>query len=750
MRRVAVPERGAEALFGTHDENLRFLEDSLKVRIKSHGSELIVEGQEAGEEVVAQIFDQLAGLMKDGYAVASGDVRLAAQLLSQDGGVRLRDYLMKAAVRGGKKVVVPRSLNQRAYLEQIEAHDMVFGIGPAGTGKCLSSDSLVLTDRGMVEIGALAAGTQAGSVTSIDVGVHGVSGLEPATHLYDGGESDTLRITTRLGYSIETTPEHPLLVLEPQARLAWRRADALRLGDTVALQRGQCLFGDRVGLGWTARLNPHDHSSKPVSVEALDADLAYVVGLIVGDGCLTHRNRVILTSADTEVVACFKGLAARLGLHVFPNFARPYDYVIASSGLYQLLERLGLSLGTAHTKRIPAAILGAPEPIVSAFLSGLFDADGTVEARDGVITFSTISVRLAREVQTVLLNFGIVAARGIKHGRYQRRVHVSERLTITGAEAERFDALIGFRLERKRSRRNLKVANTNVDLIPFLGPFLTAAVRSTTLRHEDHKVFDDYRRGRREPSYPKLECMAALRDERGASSASREPLKEVLSQPLLFLEVAEITPSRAHVYDLTVPDTHSFVANGFVNHNTYLAVAQAVSALLNKQVARIVLARPAVEAGEKLGFLPGDLQEKVDPYLRPLYDALYDLLDYEKVSRLLERNAIEVAPIAFMRGRTLNDAFVIIDEAQNTTTEQMKMVLTRIGFGSKVVVTGDITQIDLPQGKVSGLVDAISVLAGVDGISFVYFDEKDVVRHKLVQAVIKAYEAYGAAQTPGK
>src|SRR5207245_75717 len=168
-------------------------------------------------------------------------------------------------------------------------------------------------------------------------------------------------------------------------------------------------------------------------------------------------------------------------------------------------------------------------------------------------------------------------------------------------------------------------------------------------------------------------------------------------------------------------------------HNTYLAVAQAVSALLSKSVARIVLARPAVEAGEKLGFLPGDLQEKVDPYLRPLYDALYDLLDYEKVARPLVRSASEVAPIAFMRGRTLNDAFVIIDEAQNTTTEQMKMVLTRIGFGSKVVVTGDITQIDLPQGKVSGLVDAISVLNGVEGISSVYFDEKDVVRQKLVQ-----------------
>ena len=183
---------------------------------------------------------------------------------------------------------------------------------------------------------------------------------------------------------------------------------------------------------------------------------------------------------------------------------------------------------------------------------------------------------------------------------------------------------------------------------------------------------------------------------------------------------------------------------------TYLAVAQAVASLLNKSVARIVLARPAVEAGEKLGFLPGDLQDKVDPYLRPLYDALYDLLDYEKVSRLLERNAIEVAPLAFMRGRTLNDAFVIIDEAQNTTTEQMKMVLTRIGFGSKVVVTGDITQIDLPQGRVSGLVEAISVLSGTQGISFVFFDEKDVVRHKLVQAVIRAYEAYGAAQAPSR
>lgn len=175
---------------------------------------------------------------------------------------------------------------------------------------------------------------------------------------------------------------------------------------------------------------------------------------------------------------------------------------------------------------------------------------------------------------------------------------------------------------------------------------------------------------------------------------------------------------------------------------TYLAVAMAVSALMNKQVARIILTRPAVEAGERLGFLPGTLQEKVDPYLRPLYDALYDMLDNERVEKLLERNVIEVAPIAFMRGRTLNDSFIILDEAQNSTPEQMKMVLTRQGFNSKMVVNGDITQIDLPNARRSGLIDAVEVLKGVEGISFVQFDEKDVVRHTLVQRIVKAYERY--------
>jgi len=196
---------------------------------------------------------------------------------------------------------------------------------------------------------------------------------------------------------------------------------------------------------------------------------------------------------------------------------------------------------------------------------------------------------------------------------------------------------------------------------------------------------------------------------------------------------------RAYIEALEMYDMVFAIGPGGTG-KTYLAVAMAVSALLSKQVNRIILARPAVEAGERLGFLPGTLQEKVDPYMRPLYDALHDLLEADKLERFLEKDIIEVAPLAFMRGRTLNDSFVILDEAQNTTSEQMKMFLTRLGFNSKAVITGDITQIDLPNDRRSGLVEAIDVVGKIEGIAFIYFDERDVVRHSLVQRIIKAYD----------
>src|SRR5579863_1581064 len=181
---------------------------------------------------------------------------------------------------------------------------------------------------------------------------------------------------------------------------------------------------------------------------------------------------------------------------------------------------------------------------------------------------------------------------------------------------------------------------------------------------------------------------------------------------------------------------------------TYLAMAMALAALMKNQVTRMVLCRPAVEAGEKLGFLPGDLAEKVNPYLRPLYDALHDMVDFDRARRMLERGTIEVAPLAFMRGRTLNDSFIILDEAQNTTSEQMKMFLTRLGYNSKAVITGDVTQIDLPSGKLSGLKEASIVLGNTPGISFVRFNDRDVVRHRLVQSIIKAYESFVEGPAP--
>ena len=200
-------------------------------------------------------------------------------------------------------------------------------------------------------------------------------------------------------------------------------------------------------------------------------------------------------------------------------------------------------------------------------------------------------------------------------------------------------------------------------------------------------------------------------------------------------------PSQQHYLRSIADYDVSFGVGPAGTGKTYLAVASAVEALERDEVRRIILTRPAVESGERLGFLPGDLAQKIDPYLRPLYDALYEMLGFEKVARLMERNVIEVAPLAYMRGRSLNESFIILDEAQNTTVEQMKMFLTRIGFGSKVVVTGDVTQIDLPRGQQSGLRQVIDFLSDVDGLSFSFFTPKDVVRHQLVQRIVEAYDA---------
>ncbi len=262
------------------------------------------------------------------------------------------------------------------------------------------------------------------------------------------------------------------------------------------------------------------------------------------------------------------------------------------------------------------------------------------------------------------------------------------------------------------------------------------------------RIFDEYNRilreGRRmDHGDVKAMIRAATQDPKTTLRQALEP--GAPARPRIFGK-KNVTPKssnqRQYMESIENHDMVFAVGPGGTG-KTYIAVAMAVSALLTKQVDRIILARPAVEAGERLGFLPGTLQQKIDPYMRPLYDALYDMLDADKLERFLEKGIVEVAPLAFMRGRTLSDAFIILDEAQNTTSEQMKMFLTRLGFNSKAVITGDITQIDLPAGRRSGLVEALEVVGKIEGIAFINFDERDVVRHNLVQQIIKAYDEFG-------
>jgi phosphate starvation-inducible PhoH-like protein len=623
----------------------------LAVQIHARGNDFKIDGEPKDVETVEKILSDFAELFNEGNTFNDKELRDAFKQIAEDRAYSLKNHFTKSRFNpSGKKTVAAKTANQRKYLEAIQDHDLTFGIGPAGTGKCLAGDSLVITNLGMIEIGELCKHTEVDKFSPADFYTHGLNGIEKVAFTYNGGESKTLVFSTKFGYQIETTPEHPLLTIQTDGNLSWKRADQLEIGDFVALQRGQQMFGSRNKVEFQPKIHKNDKKSKPVNIECLDSDFAYILGLLVGDGCLTAKNRILLASIDEEIILAFKDFAERLNLHIFPNSDK--NFVIASSQLYQLLLFLGLSNGKAETKQIPKAILTAPQEVVSAFLSGLFDADGTVEKRDGTIIFSTISEKLVSQLQTVLLNFGIVCSKANKRGTYLGKPHFSYILTISGEEAEKFDDLIGFKLERKRLRRILKKNNPNVDFIPHLSGHLNKAVKSAVLTRSEHKVFWDYRINRRRPSYKKLSDLLTILNEKGAKNDSIFYLQQILENRLLFLEIKSIEKSQTKVYDLNVPETHSFTANGFVNHNSYLSVAMAVQALFSKQVSRIILTRPAVEAGEKLGFLPGDLQDKVDPYLRPLYDALFDLVDAEKVTKMLEKRIIEIAPLAFMRGRS--------------------------------------------------------------------------------------------------
>ena len=745
MRKIKLREgTNTASLFGSHDRHLKLIEEELGVHVSARGDEVALDGAPAAVQQAERVLHELAALTAEGYELRPDDVSFAVKAARGGQDAPLKELLLNTVpIATKKRFVVPKSATQKIYLDAIQKYDIVLGIGPAGTGKCVASGSLVLTDEGLLPIESLAVGTQPGDYVPLNLQVAGMDGQEPASHFYNGGTSPTKRIQTRFGYEIETTFEHPLLRLTSGGTMEWTRADELRPGDFVAIQRGQNLFGSDSRIEFEYQQNTrHDHA-KPIHLDRLDEEFAYFMGLLTGDGCLTFKNRVILSSADEPVMDCFYRTAARLGLHVFHNGGnRPYDRIIASSQLYQLLLHLGMSAGRAAEKRIPHTILRAPREVVTAYVRGLFDADGTVSRRDGYPTLYSVSKRLMDEVQIVLLNFGILARKRLKWTLYRGERRPSYQLEVGGADAEAFAREIGTALPRKESLFQERTRNANVDVVPFISSVIRAGTAGGQFPRHVHKRLEDYKSGRRCPSYAKLGEIVGLLREQSSAASALALLDEHQERHFFWAEIEQIEDGTAQVYDLTVPGTHSFCANGFVNHNTYLAMAMAVAALTKREVSRIILARPAVEAGEKLGFLPGDMYAKVNPYLRPLYDALYDMMDVDRANRLIERGEIEIAPLAFMRGRTLNDSFVILDEAQNATAEQMKMFLTRLGFNSKAVVTGDITQVDLPSDRRSGLIEVRDILKEIPGIQFIYFDERDVVRHRLVQEIIKAYDRH--------
>ncbi len=725
------------------------MERELDIRLSLRDRLLVVTGSPAMVERAASLLAQLIAVAERGKGVSAADVTYLVRMMKAGEDVEDVEGLLTDTIlvseRG--KPVGPRTIGQKRYVEAIRRNDLVFGIGPAGTGKCLAGSSLVLTDRGLLPIAALGAETSPDTYLPIDLNVAGLNGIERASHLYNGGRSSTKKIRTQFGFEIEVTPEHPLLQRGGDGCLRWTPAAELRVGDYVALQGGQRLWGRQTAIEFEHQPNGHSDHATPITIDQLDEDLAYFLGILTGGGCLTFKNRVILSSADTEILEHFQRVAERFGLHVFANGGdRIDDRIIASSQLYQLLLHLGMSNGAAATKRIPSAILRAPEHLVVAFLQGLFDTDGTVNRRNGYPQLSSVSKRLIDEGQLLLLNLGILSCKRRKWTLYQGKRRLSYQLEMMGSDADRFYAEVRCRLQRKQALRSKRLRKTNVDVVPHVHQLVSSAIAAGTFPPQGQQVLYDDETGRRNPRYATSGDVVGRREERALVTEAPVTLSALPSPRFFWAPIVEIEDGEADVYDLTVPGSHAFCANGFVNHNTYLAVAMAVAALKAKKVARIILTRPAVEAGERLGFLPGDLQEKVDPYLRPLYDALYEMLDMEKAQKYLERRIIEVAPLAYMRGRTLNDSFIIMDEAQNTTTAQMKMFLTRMGFSSKIVVTGDVTQIDLPSGRASGLNAVREILAGVPGIEFIYLTDSDVVRHKLVQKIIQAYELYESKQ----
>jgi phosphate starvation-inducible PhoH-like protein len=671
MKRVALPEKGAESLFGNHDENLRFLEEKLKVRIRTQGSELSVEGPEPAQEIVRQIFEQLGTLMKDGYAVSPGDVRLAAQLLSQDPNTRLRDYLMQSAIRGGKKVVVPRSLNQRAYLEQLEQNDMVFGIGPAGTGKtylAVAQAVSSLLNKSVARIVLARPAVEAGEKLGFLPG-----DLQDKVDPYLRPLYDAL---------------YDLLDYEKVSRLLERNAIEVA---PIAFMRGR---------------------AQPLTSRVLTpAGWRQIGALAVGDSVIGSDGRPtrvlgIYPQGNEEVfrVTATDGASTVCSAEHLWSVKTPEDSRRGNPPRVLETGQMAGQLRRCHQHRYELPMLSGPvqfperETSLDPYALGLMLGDGCLTGQT-TPSFATADFEL---VESLSAGFG--ASIQVQHKAGVDYV-LRNALGRRGSIANPATVLL----------RDLGLCGTTsaTKFVPpaflYNGPSVRHAVLQGLLDTDGGPVVQDGR---------------TCRIQYTTNSPE-------LREAVIFL--VRSLGGVAYCRTRTMESKRPGFANGRpVPHRSD---SYTVEIRLPPEFPPFRLSRKAKRYAEDGGGRPMRFIESIEPA------GFAETL----CIRVAAADSLYVTDEFLLTHNTLNDAFVIIDEAQNTTTEQMKMVLTRIGFGSKVVITGDITQIDLPKGLTSGLVEAIAVLNGVAGISFVYFDEKDVVRHRLVQSVIKAYEAFGAA-----
>lgn len=616
---------------------------------------------------------------------------------------------------------------QREACRTIKYNTVTFLGGPAGTAKCISGDSLVLTESGLQRIDALVTVDSPDSYAETSFRVaspHG--GMALVTHLYNGGLKHTRKIRNNFGMSIEASTEHPLLTINSMGCMEWRKSSDLAAGDYIAVARGNNVFGDL----------------SEVDGFKIDEDFGYYAGILTGEGGLTLRDRISLTSVDDYTINEFYRISHKYDMSVHK---KDIAYSVYSRSFSNKLSSLGVERVKSPDRSVPWTILGARREVILSFLRGIFDTDGYVTRITGEVGIKLSSEVLVDQIQLLLLNLGIVST---KITEKPKKVGAFK-LKVTGRDCDLFFEATGFGLKRGQTLIGQTIRNTGKDVVPNIGAYILRARSRQRTPGEILKKLLDYIASRYVPSYGKLgELVEALNYE----YPERENLCHILDTNFLWTKIVSVENSENYVYDLAVDETHSFVANGFVNHNTFLAVGMMMDALRNGDVEKGVISRPSVEAGATQGFLPGGFKEKMDPFMRPIYDCMEYFVGREATRYMVEEGIVEILPFQVMRGRTLSDAFVVLDETQNATDKQLRLALTRIGFGSKMVVTFDKDQIDLDTKNDPSLVSCIEDIMMFrktsteveeikrrEHIGYFEFSMKDIVRAPIVLDILGIY-----------